>query len=62
MTILELYTGLFPDADTVAASVSTRGEQDHIIHLDINDLKLSDTKRWDTAVTAILHADLVVTL
>lgn len=62
MTILELNTGLFPDAATLAQSITTREGHDQIMRLDVSNLKPDDAKAWDGAVAAILNADLVVTL
>lgn len=61
-TILELNTGLFPDAHTVAQSIQTRQGHDQVIHLDVSNLKADDTHSWNGAAAAILKADLIVTL
>jgi len=62
ITILELNTGLFPDADVVATAITTREGHDQVVRLDVNGLKPDDTDNWDAAVAAILSADLIVTL
>lgn len=61
-TILKLYTGLFPDGDTVANAIATRVGQDQVVSLDVSNLKTDDTERWDAAAVAILDANLVVTV
>lgn len=62
ITILELNTGLFPDADAVATAITTREGHDQVVRLDVNGLKPDDTDNWDAAAVAILSADLIVTL
>jgi len=62
MTILELNTGLFPDADAVAKAIVTREGHDQVSRLDVTGLKPDDTVDWDAAAAAILSADLIVTL
>ena len=62
MTILELNTGLFPDADAVAKAIATREGLDRVNRLDVSGLKPDDTANWDAAAAAILDADLIVTL
>jgi len=61
-TILQLNTGLFPDAVAVAEAIATRTGVDRIVRLDAGKLDCDDTDSWDGVVTAILQADLVVTL
>jgi len=62
MTILELNTGLFPDAETVAKSIATREGPDQIVHQDVSGLTPDDTDSWDAVAAEIISADLVVTL
>lgn len=62
MTILELNTGLFPDAGTVAKSIATREGRDQVVRLDVSGLQPDDTESWDAAAAAIISADLVVTV
>ncbi len=62
MTILELNTGLFPDADTVAKAIKAREAHAQVIRLDVTGLKPDDTVDWDAAAAAVLSADLIVTL
>jgi len=61
-TILELKTGLFPDAETVANAIVTRKGYDQVEHQDVSNLKPDDTQGWNAAAAAIINADLVVTL
>ena len=61
-TILELNTGLFPDADTVAQAIATRQGNDRVIRLDVTGSQPDDTESWEAAAAAIISADLVVTL
>ena len=59
--ILQLKTGLFPDAETVAAALAgTSGVE--VVRLDISGLAADDEQAWQEAVEAILGADLTVTL
>jgi len=62
MTILELNTGLFPDADTVAKAIKAREAHAQVIRLDVTGLNPDDTVDWDAAAAAILSTDLIVTL
>jgi hypothetical protein len=62
MKILELNTGLFPDAPRVAEAVETlRGAQE-IDRADVTGLAPDDEEGWAAVARAILAADLVVTL
>ena len=60
MKILELHTGLFPDAQTVVAALR-RLESAH--RVDSIDLRRRDMKDedWDRIVAAILGSDLTIT-
>ena len=59
--IIELKTGLFPDAETVAAALaSTAGVE--VVRLDVSGLAAEDQEAWTRAAEAILGADLTVTL
>ena len=61
MKILQLNTNLFPDGDTIVASVKLL-EKDHTLtRIDISRVTLDDTD-WDSIVTAILAADLTITV
>ncbi|HER25685.1 MAG TPA: hypothetical protein ENI69_01105 [Rhodospirillales bacterium] len=61
-SILELNTGLFPDAETVAKSIVTCDGRNQIIHLDVTGSQADDRESWEAAAAAIISADLVVTL
>ncbi len=61
-TILELNTGLFPDAGTVAKAVATSEGHDQVIRLDVSGSQPDDSEAWKAAAAAILSADLIVTL
>jgi hypothetical protein len=59
--IVQLKTGLFPDAETVAAALAgTAGAT--VVRLDISELAAEDEEAWKRAAEAILGADLTVTL
>jgi hypothetical protein len=59
--IIELKTGLFPDAETVATALaSTAGVE--VVRLDVSGLAAEDQEAWKRAAEAILGADLTVTL
>jgi hypothetical protein len=59
--ILQLKTGLFPDAETVAAALASMAGA-HVDHLDISGLAAEDEEAWKEAAEAILGADMTVTL
>jgi hypothetical protein len=60
MKILELNTGLFPDAQTVIAALR-RMEAAHSV--DAIDLRRRDMEdeTWDRVIDAILDSDLTIT-
>ena len=62
MTILELNTGLFPDAKTMTGALNTLEGLHEITRLDVTGLASDDEESWTTVASAILAADLVVTL
>jgi hypothetical protein len=62
MTILELKTGLFPDAERVDAAVETLRGTHTVERADTTGLAPDDTDGWAQVVRAILSADQVVTL
>jgi hypothetical protein len=58
MNVVQLNTGLFPDAQTVIASL-----RQVVAHrVDIIDIRSRDMQEgdWDRVIAAILGADLVV--
>lgn len=59
MNIVQLNTGLFPDAQTVIAALrqTTPAHRVDVIEIRRRDLQESD---WDGVIAAILAADLVV--
>lgn len=60
MKILELHTGLFPDAGTIAAALHTLAGAQRIERIDVSRAEMGD-EAWDRVVCAILASDLVVT-
>ena len=60
--IVELKTGLFPDAKTVAAALAADTAGVEVVHIDVTGLGAEDEEAWKTAAEAILAADLTVTL
>lgn len=61
MKIVQLNTGLFPDAQTVMAALR-RMEAAH--RVESIDLRYQDveSEAWDKAVAAILASDLTITI
>lgn len=60
MKILELNTGLFPDAQTVVGALR-RMEPAHRVELiDLRRRDMED-EAWDSVVDAILDSDLTIT-
>lgn len=62
MKILQLKTGLFPDADTVGRAVETLQGAHDVTHMDIEDLSPDDEDAWGAVAAAVLAADMLVTL
>ena len=60
--IVELKTGLFRDAETVAAAIAASAAAAEVAHLDLTGLASDDRDGWERAAEAILRADLAVTL
>ena len=60
--ILELKTGLFPDAEMVAAALAEDAAVAQVERLDLSQLAAEDEEAWKKAAEAILGADLTVTL
>ncbi len=60
--VVELKTGLFPDAETVAAAIAANAASVEVVRLDVSELAPQDLEAWKRAVEAILAADLTVTL
>ena len=61
MNIVQLNTGLFPDAQTVEAALRRMAETHRVEVVDLarREMKESD---WDAALQAILAADRVVSI
>jgi hypothetical protein len=61
MNIVQLNTGLFPDAQTVAAALRQMAETHRVDVVDISrrDMRESD---WDAAIQRILAADRVISI
>ena len=62
MNVLELKTGLFPDADTVASAVKTLDGAQDVTRLDLTGLAPNDEDAWNDVAAKVLAADLIVTL
>lgn len=61
MNILQLSTGLFPDAQTVVAALRQMEATHHVATIDLRRRDLQDSD-WDRVIDAILAADLVVSV
>jgi len=62
MKIVELKTGLFPDADRVAAAVTENETAHDVERQDVSGLAPDDGEGWAKVAEAVLSADMVVTL
>ena len=60
--IVELRTGLFPDAETVAAALAEERASAEVVRLDVSEPAAEDEEAWKKASETILGADLTVTL
>ena len=60
MKILELNTGLFPDAQTVAAALRQLEPAHRVDSIDVRRRDMKD-EDWDRVVAAILGSDLTIT-
>ncbi len=60
MKILELDTGLFPDAQTVTAALRQLDSTHVVESIDLRCREMDD-EAWDRAVAAILSSDLTIT-
>lgn len=61
MKILELNTGLFPDAQTVTAAVKRLEPPHRVDSIDVRRADMRD-EDWNRVVDAILDADLTISL
>lgn len=61
MNILQLNTGLFPDAQTVNAALERPAETHRVEAIDLTrrDMREND---WDAAIRAILAADRIISI
>ncbi len=62
MKVVQLNTGLFPDAERVEAGIKTLQSANDVETLDIAALDPKDDTAWEKIATAVLGADLIVTL
>jgi hypothetical protein len=62
MKIVELKTGLFPDAERVAEAVAQNETAHDIERHDVSGLAPDDAQSWAKVAEAVLSADMVVTL
>lgn len=59
MNIVQLNTGLFPDAQTVIAALRQMASTHRVDVVDMQRRNMQESD-WDGAIAAILAADLVV--
>ncbi len=62
MKLVELKTGLFPDATRVAEAVTTLDGAHEVARIDASQLAPNDDAAWEEIASAVLGADLIVTL
>ena len=62
MKIVEMSTGLFPDAPRVEAALATLEGAHEVEKVDVSQLNPKDDTAWEEIATAVLGADLIVTL
>ena len=61
MKILELNTGLFPDAQTVSAALRQMEPAHRVESIDLRRRDMED-EAWDRVVDAILDSDPTITI
>lgn len=61
MKIVELNTGLFPDAQTVIAALRRMESAHNVVAIDLRRRDMED-EAWDRVVAAILSSDLTITI
>ena len=61
MKILQLETKLFPDSDTVKETIKFLEDKNTITRIDLSKENLDEID-WDSVVTAILAAELTITV
>lgn len=59
MTIIELTTGLFPDAQTVSAALRRMAATHAVETIDLRQRDLGE-KAWDEVMKKILAADRII--
>ena len=59
--ILELRTGLYPDAAPLDTALAAAGGDASVTRLDVSTLAPDDERAWEAAAEAILAADVTVT-
>jgi hypothetical protein len=59
--ILELNTGLFPDAQTVSAALRRMEAAHRVESIDLRHRDMED-EAWDRVIAAILDSDLTITI
>jgi len=62
MKIVQLKTGLFPDAARVEEAVETLRSAQDVTDIDLTGLAQSDAAAWTDVARKLLAAELVVTL
>jgi len=62
MKIVEMTTGLFPDAPRVEDALATLKGAHDVERLDVSALDPKADSAWEEIATAVLGADLIVTL
>jgi len=62
MKVVEITTGLFPDAARVAEAVATLEAKGEVARHDVRTLDPKDDAAWEEIASAVLGADLIVTL
>jgi hypothetical protein len=61
LNILQLNTGLFPDAQTVAAALRPMAETHRVAAVDLRRRGMTESD-WDEAIRSILAADLIISI
>lgn len=62
MKIVEIDTGLFPDAARVDAALAALEDTREVARFDARGLDPNDDPAWEEIAMAVLRADLIVTL
>lgn len=59
MNVLQLNTGLFPDAQTVEAALRPMAATHRVEAVDLRRRDMAESD-WDAAIRSILAADLII--